>query len=732
MKATKYIAALALMMGLAACQPEMFNGNTVVPEEESVAVVFSVQFPEPIPVATKGTMGEGPLASEAFDIHLCVYGSGQGYVQNWITATHLSTTTQDGYITGGTFKTFLPVTDEKRTIHIIANPPAEVVPTTDDYLDNVMERMVTGKNEETGQYEASYWQEIILENGIHANQSGTIDRPSGLPMASPELIAEFNDIHLLRNFAKLIVEGPSGAPGDDEAIIVHKWTYINVPTKGYVAPYDAAGTSRFPSGYSNAYMQTVDVSTSEGVEAWWNQLTVTDKYPGVMPNGDVLDIEFPGEPGPDVAEGVYVNSGVGKYMYERPKPTSQQLQTAVLVQIEIEHGHALYDDLGGEVTDPAILKAANTYWYKIEVLDNKGAYVPILRNFVYTLHIEGLTETGAVDPDTGEHTAEAAFNGPYFGNISASLETASLSDLSNGESAIHVDQLDFVFTSVDKEDGVIQQMKLKNSDGTDFKYSFIPDVNDGTAYVETNEHCEITIEAVDVAGYESYPAVNPNFPIVHGTNGELSFTPYDIDETHMRKSIIRIKGVATAEGSKELYREIMITLMPKPDFVHVNPAGTKTFTAITSAHEYGDVRGRNKEVDLLICLPEGLGSSMFPIQIRIEAENNTLTATSPNLPVSTGKSVYDADRNTFFFIYTINYSDYCHLDSRTKKYVYKYKYDDIKFYTTKAVIDEEDPTSGDNSTKIHISDLADFFNPVVDLTIGNVPTPPTPDPDPEP
>ena len=64
--------------------------------------------------------------------------------------------------------------------------------------------------------------------------------------------------------------------------------------------------------------------------------------------------------------------------------------------------------------------------------------------------------------------------------------------------------------------------------------------------------------------------------------------------------------------------------------------------------------------------------------------------------------------------------------------MYKYKYDDIKFYTTKAVIDEEDPTSGDNSTKIHISDLADFFNPVVDLTIGNVPTPPTPDPDPEP
>lgn len=727
MKATKYIAALALMMGLVACQPEMFNGNTVVPEEESVAVVFSVQFPEPIPVATKGTMSEGPLASEAFDIHLCVYGSG-GYVQNWITATHLDKTTttigENTYITGGKFKTFLPVTDEKRTIHIIANPPAEVVPTTNDYLDNVMENMVTGKNEETGQYEASYWQEIILEHGIHANQSGSIDTQSGLPMASPELIAEFNDIHLLRNFAKLIVEGPSGIGDDNEAIIVHNWTYINVPTKGYVAPYDAAGTSRFPSGYQNAYMQT-----NPTAEDWLNQLTLTDKYPGVMPNGDVLDTEFPGEL-EDADEGVYVIGGAGKYMYERPKPTTQQLQTAVLVQVEFEEDHALYDPHTGEGLTPEKLREANTYWYKIEVLDDKGAYIPILRNFVYTLHIEGLTETGAVDPNTGEHTAEAAFNGPYFGNISASLETANLSDLSNGASAIHVDQLDFVFTSVDKDGGVIQQMQLMNSDGTAFKYYFIPNLTAGTAYVESNEHCTITIEVDDVAGFEEYPAIDPNFPIVHGTNGELFFTPYDIDETHMRKSIIRIKGVSTEEGSKELYREIMITLMTTPSFTHVSPMGLMTNTAITSAHEATDIAGRDKPVELRICLPEGLGSSMFPIQIRIEAENNTLSATSQKLPVTTGKSYYDANRNTFYYIYTINYSDYCSLNPRTKKYEYKYIYggptapaaEKIVFYTNKG---------GDNSTKIHINDLANQFTPV-DLTIGSVPEPPTPDPDPEP
>lgn len=262
-----------------------------------------------------------------------------------------------------------------------------------------------------------------------------------------------------------------------------------------------------------------------------------------------------------------------------------------------------------------------------------------------------------------------------------------------------------------------------NSNGTAFQYYFIPDLEDGTAYVESNAYCTITIEVDEVAGFEAYPAVVDG-SVHNGTNGELFFTPYDIDASHMRKSIIRIKGESTTEGSKELYREIMITLMTTPSFTHVSEFGIMTKTAIISAHEASDVEGLNKPVDLRICLPEGLGSSLFPIQIRIEAENKTLSATSPKLPVQTGKSYYNAEKNTFFYIYTINYSDYCSLDSRTKKYVYKYIYGDtdqdrIRFYTT---------SRGDNSSKIHINDLAGIFTPE-DLTIGTVPEPPTPDPD---
>lgn len=744
MKATKYILALALILGLVSCQPEMFNVNSTVVDSESVAVVFNVQLPEPIPVPTKGTMDHGPLSTEAFDLHLCLYGPGDGYVQNWITATHLEkNTTTIGtktYITGGTFKVFLPITDEKRTIHFIANPPDAVNPTTDDYIDNVMEKMVNERklNATTGayEYECSYWQELILEHGIHANTTGSVDSQSGLPMGSQELIDEFADIRLLRNFAKIIVEGPSGDPGDDELIQVMQWTLINVPTKGYVAPYTGDASNRFPKGYLNAYLQTVNVSTDAGVEAWWNKLTGTaegqDNYPGSMPNdAKIIDDSFPGEPDdPDTPAGVYKRPSQAMYMYERPKPTTSQAQTAILAQIQILEGHALYRDLAWlnanrdlethpELYTEAELPAENTWWYKIEVLNDKGQYFPILRDFVFTLHIKDLTETGAV-ADDGEHTAKAAFDGPYFGNISASLETAGLSDLSNGESAIHVDQLDYIYMSVQKDGDEILPIQLMLDETTAAQFYFTPNVNypDEVFYKTTAGVCTISFEVVSVAGFENYPAVVDG-SVVGGASGELTFTPYDIDESHMRKSIIRVKGVGAADGSKELYRDILITLMSKPSLTHVSELGLMTTTAIVSAHGVADIKGVNKPVDLRIALPEGLSSSMFPIQIRIEAEKNTLSATSQKLPVATGKSYYDNTRNTFYYIYTINYSDYCSLNPRTKKYEYKYVFgatetDRIRFFTNKT----DTESSDNNSTKIHVNDLAGQFTPV-DLGIGS-------------
>jgi hypothetical protein len=132
-----------------------------------VEVTISAGMPEPVAPPTRAKMGEGATPDE-FELYLCLYGPGEGFVQNWIPTTPIQVHTDPvtGYVTKVDYKAQLPITDEKRVIHLIVNPPAEAVPTLTDYMDNVMEMMVDSDNE------CSYWQQVILPNGIKSQVVG--------------------------------------------------------------------------------------------------------------------------------------------------------------------------------------------------------------------------------------------------------------------------------------------------------------------------------------------------------------------------------------------------------------------------------------------------------------------------------------------------------------------------------------------------------------------------------
>ena len=675
MKATKYIAAIALLLGLVACQPnDLFNGGSKA-DAEMVEVTFSVQFPEPIPVATKASMGETPTLTDFQDkIYLCLFGSGDGAFQNWIKATDVTLRTEDGKTTGK-FKALLPLTDDGRTVHIFVDPPAGYTPGASDYIDLVMENMVKADGE------GAYWQEIKLPHGIYAS-------PTDGTKAHQDIIDAFTGVQLLRNFAKIVVDGPN--EGED-AFELKSWALINVPTKGYIAPYTRkfGDRPRFPEGYSNAFLSTTWTASS-----LLTQLVETDDYLGFMPpvaeGENIINTAFP-------AEGAFLANGAKAYMYERPVPDPEkptEKQTAVLIEIEFLPDHGLYDHDHPDA-------AHNTFWYKVEVLNDEGDYVPILRNFVYKMHILGLEETG-------ESSAQAAYDGAYYGNISASLETASLNDLSNGKSAIHVDQLDFTFI------GESGEQLLKKSGTTDAAvFYFTPNVEypDVTYWQSSTEnHVTITVTKEKVPGYQHSVA---SFRVAEG--GAIYVTLEATGST-MKKSIIRVKGIV--EGGKELYRDITITLMDTPTFEHGDD--------VTEIIGNPDISGIGKPVKLQICLPEGLGSSLFPIQVRIEASNNTLSATSSDLAVRTGTSVFDPTRNTFYYIYTIKYSDYCWLNSRTKTYEYRYVFGnpDASGYSTDPYIIFYTNKPSGNDTQIRISDMAGKFEP----TTLTLPVPTTPEP----
>ena len=632
------------------------------PEGETVEVTFPVTFPEPITINTKASMGENPTA-DAFEVYLCLYGPG-GYVQNWIPA-ELVSPTGSGAVTGGTYKVMLPLTNEKRTVHVIVNPPIAANPATSEYIDVVMEKLVNNLGAED---ECSYWQEVVLPDGIRATRNDA----TGTWDVIPEYVTPLTEgVHLVRNFAKIVVTNPANA-----GFTVKSWTLLNVPTKGYVAPYTRDPENRFPAGYLNDFLKTNPSSSAQ-----YTQLLEVDQYLGYLPPVDVaegekiINTDYPGDPG-SVAEGVYVEKGEALYMYERPLPNSSDKQTAVLVEIQFDADHAL---------------EGATYWYKIEVLDDKGGYIPFLRDVVYTLNLQGL-ETA------GEATAKDAFNGPYFGNISASLETVGINDLSDGKSLIHVSRLDYTSLT-----GDLEHEPLLNEDGSALKFWFVPDVTSPTDkyYDSETDICEMTFEIDDVEGFA--PAISAVYPNDLG-EGTMSVDLNSLG-SGIKKSIIRISGKALPTGHV-LYREITVNLMSKQNFIHVE-GGVSTPTAIVDPPT--DLSGPEKPVMIKIQLPSNLGSSVFPIQVRIEAQANSLTTTSTDLPLVLGPSVYNSGtsdspvyKNTYYFVKTINYSDYCKLDPRTKKYIYTYAFD-CQFYTSK---------SGSNATKIDIRDLAGYFNKI--------------------
>ena len=659
------------MASLTACQQEMNQTlQTVTPEDGVVKVSVSVQFPEPILVGTKGKMGEGPLQA-GFNLNFLIYGPGDGFVQNWIPAELSNPNVVNGYLTGGDYTVLLPLSDDKRIVHVIANPPQEIVPITNDYIYNIMEKLVTKKDSDD---EASYWQEIVLEDGIKGVYEG-----GELVGPAPDLEAAFRSIDLVRNYAKVSVEGDS-----EEDFTVTRWALINVPDMAYVAPYDGTHDADFPKGY-------VNIASYTDPEDLLNQLTGTgegqDNYPGYLPPEATIIQTFPGNPDEDGAANYTVGGGA-QYMYERPLPNSSQIQTAVLVEVEFGADHALTEaynkdhyDQSTDTYDEGFPVTSVKYWYKVELLDKNGDYCPFLRNIAYVLKISNLEEAG-------EMSAQAAYDGPYFGNISASLETASLKDLSNGKSSIHVDLMDYTFLSVPEDEDYVTLM----NGSVPSRFWFTPDINyPDVVYTEDEaDICDIEVELFPVTGYDASVS-----EFVDNGDGSIKVK---LTETgsKVKKSIIRVSGSKIVDGEAEraIYREITVNLMEKQEFKHG--------TDLTELTIVPTVEGPNQEVQITLRLPEDLGASVFPIQVRIEAENNTLSATSSNLPVSTGKTVFgDGTRNTYFFIRTINYSEYCYLDPRTKKYVYNYNFP-MSFFTSKA---------GDNSTDIDIRDMADDFIP---------------------
>lgn len=714
MKKILYILAGALLCATA-CQRETFNdGNgrstTVPPSNGSLAALeFSVDFPES-DLRTRAEMGDATVPST---LYIAVFEKEGGYLQNWIPATLAREVTpaEAGMKVTYIYKAYLPINGNE-VFHFIGDSPT--TSPTFSYEPEFIQSLVT-----TGG-EGAFWQRVIVKGGItplkKADGSYDLDENGNYKIdLNANGYNETNNrnplrhVVMIRNFAKFEVK--SGAP---QYFDVLQWALVNVPVSGTVAPYSGqtSGTvQRFNVPYTSIldYLpESVGGGGKHELGQFYEDLVLLDDtgytgYYGTVPailstaNPTVLnpeDLIDQSEP----KQAAFVQSTAsdpGLYMYERPVPdlSANQPPTRLLVQLEwkgIPEG-----------ADAGITVGAKQ-WYLIDVLDNKGEYMPILRNIKYKMYLSGIDESGYA-------TSTLAFNGNVFGNVSTALETSMLNEITVGDSKIVVANLDYAFFNDAEALSTLEFQYFPDKNG-DPIFTSDPTTVDETA----RRHVFISLRNVpgyepaikslsDVVGEESPTIVKKldgvTETIAHdGVNwGVIPFT-MEPSGDKMKKSIIRVQGsIGNRIG---IFREVMITVMAQPKFTEE----TKVELATDAA---------DQDVTVTIGLPEGLGSFLFPIQVRIEAENNCLSTTNPLIPVNDGVSTFEtgesdqAGKNTFYYVYTIKYSQY--RDLETGQYTYTFP---CVFKTTK--------TSGNAPTKIKISDKNGRFVSVIkDLKVGS-------------
>ena len=319
------------------------------------------------------------------------------------------------------------------------------------------------------------------------------------------------------------------------------------------------------------------------------------QYPGNLPATATINKTIP-------AASAFSANPV--YMYERPIPTSDA--TFLLVY--------------GTYT-PTNKKC----YYRIELQDADGYYA-IYRNFLYTVNIKGILREGADNPTD-------AANSSGSGDISTDQKAENLTDVSDGIARIFVQYTD---TTV-----------VGNAVTVTLKYMFLPDATKTT----TANGAVSGGVGVDIAKHEvgSTGAVIDG-EITRGSSDEdgwrtLSFTTTNAGEVTKTESIKITGHYMNGSVASKLFRIVNFHLM-----------SLQPLDVICNPHDL--LKGKGEKVDVLIKIPKDLPRSLFPLQLKIESDENSITPDNDNLPVTPGKSIKDGTTASYQFIKTVEYDDY--------------------------------------------------------------------------
>jgi len=771
MKRIFYILTAALV-ALAACTKELpTQENPLVPEEQDsvypdgaqVDLVFAV----PDELQTKGTMADNP---DIDNLYVAIF-DGSGTLKEYVAATPLDGTTyvtENGVAGAQRFKARVTLKNSERRIHFIANGPAKET-VTGGMESALLQQWTTEYND------AAFWQRIVLPNGITAHtfsgkdsegntltdgkhiyyyylvedeqgkdvyvpaSSSTtgvqtaeyvIKLVNGRPtytagsmtvnpgdfvnakgekivdgtgyFQSDEVADAVELVPMVRNFARVkivpeqVAEGGT-AKGNFTPV---EFYLMNIPDHGTIAPYSAtvggfvpqfaSTTTQDSDGLSTVTDPDIATKTNAEVLASLN----AGKYPASIPSGAALiqtpkEVKDNGNAIPSTWKRYTVAGTLAgtesAFLYERGLPNKNQDPTYLLVGGTMTEGHA-----------------SGTRWFKIELTDANGAYMRIFRDITYAIELGNITGSDGYDTP-----AQAALGTPVS-DVSNAITTENLEQVNDGKgTSMWVKYIDYVGNKPEGETVTILYKVFDAETGVALSPTWDDDKDPSTPEVSRYTLTCDPAASETTTGAVSNVTADAAYSGADTPDGKTDWRVAEVtlvtpSSTEILHSTLTIAGVtadgATSGSGKTLSRKVKYHVMNTQKL------------ALSATKLESEAAG--KETKLTIKLPTGLGFSMFPLTLKIEAEKANLNPvasknklsdeTAIDLPVETGPS-YFSNQNSFGYLFSLNYSDYYNPENTANPYTTEFN---LYFTTSKDYLGS---TSGSNETWISVTDSYGYF-----------------------
>lgn len=707
MKKYIYIFTAALLATACARGLDPVQGPDSEPADgPKVTVEFSV----PMPAQTKAGMGHDP---EIETIHVAVFNR-SGILKEFAPATLTNATSVvNGDGTGtytAKYTVDLTMSASPRILHFIGNSPvtsyADLTTTTGE--DNVMQSLITKDGA------VAYWQRFELDKidaytykgGVYTAPDGqTYGQPGGTKyqcevptgsgtktvwvnvgdyikrdgtkivddtgyFASDELSDALKLIPFIRNFAEITVTST-----DDSNFTITDIGIGNTVNAGFVAPYDVKNR-RFAPVYTADFDDSGKLVPMGPLS---HSAIVEDGYAGSLPAEATINRALPNT---EAFTGSWTT-----WLYERPK--SSKNSTSLLI--------------GG-----TFVGSTTKRWFKIELTDPNGAYFPIYRGVAYNIQI------GKITGSTGKTSKSKAWSSPAIGDVSSSAETRTLEQISDGRgTTLWVEYIDYIST-----DGKESETDHIYADIYYTMY-YLPAPTEDVPEPDPEylwDDLDLTVTHSQNPAIVEYPSTEHEGEMVPAiTIADGTFTTGTPDASKEWK-----KATVELNGSGDINLKSTLTVMglsheekPMSRDVAYRVMGTQKFQDFSASNLPNQTIGQT--TTLTIKLPADLGYSMFPLILKIEAQNGAFNS-SEGLPVEYGPSLFGTDHNSFYFLKTIEYSEYYNAETEETKQEYT-----CTFKTTRTgTAADSNATTFAVIDKVHAGRTAPFFEQkTCTVSVGN-------------